>query len=119
MPMSQSVAYLGLGVMGFPMAGHLAAAGHKMTVFNRNKAKAESWVSKYGGRAAATPEEAGREVELLFLRVSADKDVRLVLTGEDGAINGLARGAVIIDNTTTSAVVAREMAEAAAVRGVH
>ncbi|MFT4936121.1 MAG: 3-hydroxyisobutyrate dehydrogenase [Pseudoalteromonas distincta] len=108
------LAFVGLGVMGFPMAGHLARAGHEVAVFNRSPAKALAWVETHPGRAAATIAEAARGAEVLILCVGKDDDVRQVV-GE--ALEALAPGAVILDHTTTSAVVAREMAERAAAAG--
>jgi 3-hydroxyisobutyrate dehydrogenase len=108
------LAFAGLGVMGFPMAGHLARAGHEVTVYNRSAEKAARWVETYGGRAAATVAEAAREAELFLLCVGADDDVRAVV-GE--ALTTLPANAVVVDHTTTSAVVAREMAEKAAAGG--
>jgi 3-hydroxyisobutyrate dehydrogenase len=108
------LAFAGLGVMGFPMAGHLARAGHEVTVYNRSPEKAARWVETYGGRAAATVAEAAREAEIFLLCVGADDDVRAVV-GE--ALPALPPGAVVIDHTTTSAVVARDMAALAAAGG--
>ncbi|MBU2136683.1 MAG: NAD(P)-dependent oxidoreductase [Alphaproteobacteria bacterium] len=108
------LAFVGLGVMGFPMAGHLARAGHEVAVFNRSPAKAFAWAEAHPGRAAATIAEAARGAEVLILCVGKDDDVRQVV-GE--ALEALAPGAVILDHTTTSAVVAREMAERAAAAG--
>jgi 3-hydroxyisobutyrate dehydrogenase len=108
-------AFIGLGVMGYPMAGHLARAGHSVAVFNRTPAKAERWAGEYGGKAAATIAEAVNGAELVALCVGNDDDVRQVV-GE--ALPVLAAGAIIVDHTTASAKVAREMAEAAAARGV-
>ena len=108
------VAFAGLGVMGFPMAGHLAKAGHEMAVFNRSGAKAEAWVVAHGGRAGATAAQAAAGAEVFILCVGNDDDVRQVV-GE--ALPALAAGAVVVDHTTTSAVVAREMAELAAKGG--
>jgi 3-hydroxyisobutyrate dehydrogenase len=108
------VAFAGLGVMGFPMAGHLAEAGHEMAVFNRSPEKAARWVATHGGRAASTVAEAAAGVEVLVLCVGNDDDVRQVV-GE--ALPAMAPGAVVVDHTTTSAVVAREMAELAAQSG--
>jgi 3-hydroxyisobutyrate dehydrogenase len=109
------VAFAGLGVMGFPMAGHLARAGHEVTVFNRNPEKAARWVETYGGRSAPTLAEAASGVDVFLLCVGADDDVRQVV-GE--ALPALARGAIVVDHTTASAQVAREMAQKAAARGV-
>ena len=99
------VAFLGLGVMGYPMAGHLAAAGHEVTVFNRTAAKAESWVAQHGGASAATPAEAAREAEFIFACVGEDDDVRQMTTGENGAFSSMQKEAIFIDNTTASADV--------------
>ncbi|NYZ11127.1 NAD(P)-dependent oxidoreductase [Azospirillum sp. RWY-5-1] len=110
------VAFLGLGVMGFPMAGHLASKGHDVTVYNRTAAKAKAWVEKHGGRAAATPEEAADGADAVFMCVGNDDDVRAV----GGAVlSGLKAGAVLVDHTTASAGVAREMDEAARAKGLH
>ncbi|HAJ03100.1 MAG TPA: oxidoreductase, partial [Brevundimonas sp.] len=109
------IAFSGLGVMGAPMAGHLIAAGHMVTGHNRSAAKAEAWAQKTGGTAAATAAEAARGVDLFILCVGNDDDVREVV---GAALPELAPGAVIVDHTTTSAKVAREMAERVAERGV-
>lgn len=117
---SCKVAFLGLGVMGGPMAGHLAAAGHQVTVYNRTAAKAQAWVAKHGGRAAATPRAAAEGAEFVFACVGNDADLRAVITGdEDGAFAGMARGAVLIDHTTASADIARELHGRAKARGLH
>jgi 2-hydroxy-3-oxopropionate reductase len=116
--MSKDIAFLGLGVMGFPMAGHLARAGHRVTVFNRTPAKAQSWVAQYGGKAAATPAEAARGAELVMMCVGNDNDVRSVVAGKDGALSGMKSGAILVDHTTASAKVAREMYAAAKHNGV-
>ncbi len=108
------VAFAGLGVMGFPMAGHLAGAGHEVAVYNRRPEKARRWVEAHGGRMGATIAEAASGAEILFLCVGNDDDVRQVVAD---AIDVLAPGAVVVDHTTTSAVVAREMAELAARSG--
>ena len=107
---SRRVAFLGLGVMGHPMAGHLARAGHQVTVYNRTVAKAEAWVKDYGGACAATPAEAVRGAEFVFCCVGNDDDLRSVVLGETGAFAGMAPGAVFVDHTTASAEVARELA---------
>src|SRR4051794_23938835 len=112
------VAFLGLGVMGFPMAGHLAAAGHEMTVYNRSPAKAEAWVEKHGGKTAPTPRAAATRAELVLACVGNDKDVRDVVAGPDGAFAGMAPGAILADHTTASAEVAREMAALGAAKGI-
>jgi 3-hydroxyisobutyrate dehydrogenase-like beta-hydroxyacid dehydrogenase len=103
------VAFIGLGVMGFPMAGHLAKAGHDVTVYNRSPAKAASWVEKHGGATAPTPAEAARDCDFVFACVGNDDDLRGVTTGKDGAFSTMCKGAVFIDNTTASAIVAREL----------
>jgi len=108
------VGFIGLGVMGGPMAGHLAAAGHEMSVFNRSHAKSEAWVAAHGGRAGASIAEAAADREVLAICVGADDDVRAVV---HEALEVLAPGAVIVDHTTTSAKVARELADLAARRG--
>ena len=108
------VAFIGLGVMGYPMAGHLKnRGGHEVTVYNRTREKAEKWVAQHGGRAAATPREAVTECEFAFSCVGNDDDLRQVTVGPDGAFAGTGPGAVFVDNTTASAEVARELAEAA------
>jgi len=103
------VAFLGLGVMGGPMAGHLHRAGHQMAVYNRTAAKARVWVEKHGGRAAPTPAEAAHGAEFVFACVGNDDDLRSVCLGEDGAFAGMAAGAVFVDHTTVSAKVTREL----------
>ena len=112
------VAFLGLGVMGFPMAGHLAAKGHAVTVYNRSEAKAEAWVGKHGGRAAPTPAEAARGAEFVMACVGNDDDLRAVCTGDGGAFAGMAAGAVFVDHTTVSAAVTRDLADRAAAAGL-
>ncbi len=108
-----TIAFLGLGVMGYPMAGHLKAAGHEVTVYNRSVAKAEQWVAEHGGgqsdAMAATPQDAAKGAEFVFACVGADDDVRQVTIGEDGAFQSMEKGAIFIDNTTASADVAREL----------
>ena len=116
--MTASVAFLGLGVMGFPMAGHLAAKGHDVTVYNRTGAKAESWLGQNRGRAAATPAEAAQGADFVFTCVGNDDDLRQVLLGPDGALAGIGEGAVLVDHTTTSAIVAREVDAAARQAGI-
>ena len=112
------VAWIGLGVMGFPMAGHIRTkGGHELTVYNRTRAKADEWVAKFGGRAAATPAEAARDAEFVFCCVGNDEDLRAVTIGQDGAFAGLGSGAIFIDNTTASADVARELFAAAREKG--
>ncbi|MGE0230724.1 MAG: NAD(P)-dependent oxidoreductase [Flavobacteriaceae bacterium] len=108
------VAFIGLGVMGYPMAGHLKTrGGHDVTVYNRTGAKAEAWAGEFGGRAASTPAAAAEGAEFVFACVGNDDDLRSVTTGRDGAFSAIARGALFIDNTTASADVARELDAAA------
>ena len=105
----QKVAFLGLGVMGLPMAGHLARAGHEVTVYNRSPAKAQAWSQEFGGKAAATPREAAAGAQIVFACVGNDDDLRSVVLGNDGAFAGMDRGAMFVDHTTASANVAREL----------
>ncbi|HEY8578911.1 MAG TPA: NAD(P)-dependent oxidoreductase [Beijerinckiaceae bacterium] len=112
------VAFLGLGVMGYPMAGHLARHGRRVVVYNRTAAKALKWVSEHGGRAAPSPAEAARGAQIVFACVGADDDLRQVTLGPDGAFAAMAPGAVFVDHTTASADVARELAAAAQARGL-
>jgi 3-hydroxyisobutyrate dehydrogenase len=107
------VAFLGLGVMGFPMAGHIAAAGHSVTVYNRTASKAEAWVAKHGGAMAATPALAATGADFVFACVGDDPDALAVALGEDGAFGAMREGAVYIDNSTVSADVARQLDAAA------
>ena len=109
------VSFLGLGVMGYPMAGHLAKAGHDVTVYNRTAAKAEKWVAEFGGKAAATPKEAAVGQEIVFACVGNDDDLRSITLNEDGAFAGMSEGALFVDHTTASAEVARELSRAAKV----
>ena len=110
------VAFIGLGVMGYPMAGHLKVkGGHEVTVYNRTFAKAEKWVAEFGGTAAKTPAEAAAGAEFVFTCVGNDDDLRSVTVADDGALAGMKAGAILIDNTTASAEVAREL-DAAATR---
>jgi 3-hydroxyisobutyrate dehydrogenase-like beta-hydroxyacid dehydrogenase len=111
-------AFLGLGVMGYPMAGHIAAAGHEVTVYNRTKSKAEAWVAQHGGSLAETPRQAVEGAELVFSCVGNDEDLRSVILGDNGALAGMAGGTVLIDNTTASADVAREISALAAEKGI-
>lgn len=106
---ARRVAFLGLGVMGFPMAGHLAAAGHAVTVYNRTFSKAEDWVREFGGKAARTPREAAQEAEIVFCCVGNDDDLRSVVLGDEGALAGMKAGTIFVDHTTASAEVAREL----------
>jgi len=114
---ARSVAFLGLGVMGYPMAGHLARAGHRVTVYNRSPARAEAWVAEYDGRRAPTPQAAVAEAELVFACVGNDDDVRAVTTAANGAFHGMRPDAVFVDHTTASADVARELSAVARKRG--
>ena len=111
------VAFIGLGVMGYPMAGHLRAKGHEVTVYNRNAAKAEAWVAQHGGTSAATPAEAARGQDIVFACVGNDDDLRSVTLGETGAFAGMEKGAIFVDHTTASADVARELDAAATAGG--
>jgi 3-hydroxyisobutyrate dehydrogenase-like beta-hydroxyacid dehydrogenase len=112
------VAFIGLGNMGFPMAGHLASAGHEVSVFNRSPDKAAGWAARHGGRAASSPADAAEGAEVVCTCVGNDDDVREVVTGPAGALTTLAPGAVLVDHTTTSAIVAREVATAAVAVGI-
>ena len=112
------LAFLGLGVMGFPMAGHLMAKGHEVTVYNRNPAKAEAWTDKHGGKSAATPALAAAGAEFVMACVGNDDDLRSVCLGPDGAFAGMAPGTVFVDHTTVSAEVTRELGAVAAGQGV-
>ncbi len=111
-------AFIGLGVMGYPMAGHLQKAGHDVTVYNRTAAKAEKWVSEYGGSSAPTPAEAAKGAEFVFSCVGNDDDLRSVMLGDGGMFAGMDKGAILIDNTTASADVARELYAAAKAQGI-
>ena len=111
-------AFIGLGVMGYPMAGHLVAAGHTVTVYNRTATRADAWVAEHGGTAAATPAAAAAGADFVFLCVGDDPDVRAVTTGADGVLETMGEGAVLVDHTTASAAVAREVHTAAAGKGV-
>jgi len=111
-------AFIGLGVMGYPMAGHLKAAGHEVTVYNRTTAKAEAWVAEHGGSHALTPREAAEGCDFVMTCVGNDDDLRSVVFGDDGALAALGSGAILVDHTTASAEVAREIAAAAAEKGV-
>jgi len=104
------IAFIGLGVMGYPMAGHLKKkGGHEVTVYNRTSAKAAQWVKDYGGRSAPTPREAARDGDFVMICVGNDDDVRAVAIGEAGALAGMKQGAILVDHTTASAVLAREL----------
>ncbi len=112
------VAFIGLGVMGFPMARHLAAKGHRVTVYNRTAAKAEAWAAAHGGASAPTPAAAARGARIVFACVGNDDDLRAVTTGPDGAFSGMGAGAIFVDHTTASADVARELHAVAKARGL-
>ncbi len=114
----RKVAFLGLGVMGYHMAGHLAKAGHEVTVYNRTASKAARWAGEFAGETAATPAEAAAGNEIVFACVGNDDDVRAVTVGAGGAFEGMGEGAVFVDHTTASASVAQELAAAAAARGL-
>jgi len=118
-PVARRVAFLGLGTMGYPMAGHLARAGHAVTVYNRTAAKADAWHNEYGGQTAATPAAAATQAEFVFACVGNDEDLRAVTVGEEGAFGDMAAGAIFIDHTTASVTVARELADVASGRGLH
>lgn len=107
------LAFLGMGVMGGPMAGHLKAAGHNVTVFNRTRAKAEAWADRHGGTFAQTPREAAEGADFVLACVGNDDDLRQVCLGPDGAFSGMKSGAIFVDHTTVSAAVTRELAQAA------
>ena len=112
-------AVLGLGVMGFPMAGHLKKSGHEVTVYNRTAAKAQKWVESHGGRVAATPAEAAKGADIVFSCVGNDDDLRSIALGEQGAFAGMAKGGIFVDHTTASANVARELGSVAKGNGIH
>ncbi|MGE4370642.1 MAG: NAD(P)-dependent oxidoreductase [Burkholderiaceae bacterium] len=113
-----NIAFLGLGVMGFPMAGHLAKAGHNVTVYNRTPAKAQAWVQEFGGKSAPTPKEAASGAAIVFCCVGNDDDLRSVVLGENGALAGMAKGSLFVDHTTASAEVARELYSTAKSKGI-
>ncbi len=116
-PADTSVAFLGLGVMGYPMAGHLAKAGYPTTVYNRTQIKSEKWAAEYGGRWAPSPAEAARGASLVFACVGNDDDLRAITLGEFGAFDAMAKDSVFIDHTTASATIARELFQAAETGG--
>jgi len=115
----RNVAFIGLGVMGFPMAGHLARAGHRVTVYNRSAAKSGAWVEEFGGQAKATPVEAVQGADVVFVCVGNDDDVRSVVLGPQGAFAGMRPGSVLVDHTTASAELARELHAAARAQGLQ
>jgi 3-hydroxyisobutyrate dehydrogenase-like beta-hydroxyacid dehydrogenase len=113
------VAFLGLGVMGYPMAGHLLKkGGHDVTVYNRSAAKAQQWAKEYGGKSAATPKEAAQGCDFVMMCVGNDNDVRSVVFGDSGALAGMKKGAILVDHTTASAIVAREIHAKAKAMGI-
>ena len=113
------VAFLGLGVMGYPMAGHLLKkGGHEVTVYNRTPAKAQQWSKEYGGKTAATPREAAKDCDFVLMCVGNDDDVRSVVYGDHGALAGMKKGAVLVDHTTASALLAKELFQEAKGRGI-
>jgi 3-hydroxyisobutyrate dehydrogenase len=115
--MTCNVAFIGLGVMGYPMAGYISKAGHNVTVFNRTKSKAEKWVGEYKGKMAETPAEAAKDAEYIFTCVGNDNDLREVTFGDNGVFKTIKKGSVYIDNTTASATIAREIHEYAKKNG--
>jgi 3-hydroxyisobutyrate dehydrogenase-like beta-hydroxyacid dehydrogenase len=116
--MSMKVAFIGLGVMGYPMAGHLATAGHQVTVYNRTTAKAQQWAEKYAGQVALTPAKAAEHADIVFMCVGNDDDLRSVVYGADGVIKGMQAGTILVDHTTTSAEVEREVSANAALKDI-
>ena len=120
---SRNVAFLGLGVMGYPMAGHLALAGHSVTVYNRTAAKSAAWCTEFASskssKSAATPREAAKDADIVFCCVGNDDDLRGLVLGADGALKGMKPGAVFVDHTTASASIARELSAAATAMGLH
>ncbi len=116
---SKTVAFLGLGVMGYPMAAHLKEAGHDVTVYNRTSAKAKQWVDEFGGKMAATPREAVQRASIVFACVGNDDDLRSIVLGDNGAFAGMVSGAIFVDHTTASAAVARELYATAKTKGMH
>jgi len=112
------VAFLGLGVMGYPMAGHLVKAGHEVTVYNRTTSKAEAWVAEHGGALGVTPAEAAKGAEIVFSCVGNDDDLRMVCTGSDGAFSAMSPGSLFVDHTTVSARVTRELAKESSAGGI-
>ena len=109
--MSCNVAFIGLGVMGYPMAGYISKGGHNVTVFNRTKSKAEKWIKEYKGKIAETPAEAVKDAEYIFTCVGNDNDLREVTFGDNGVFKTIKKGAIYIDNTTASATIARDIYE--------
>src|SRR5687768_6751693 len=117
--MSAKVAFIGLGVMGFPMAGHLKSKGYDVTVYNRTGVKAEEWAKKFGGKSAPTPAAAAQGQDFVMTMVGNDNDVEQVILGKDGALSGMKAGTVLVDHTTASADIARKVFAAAKEKGVH
>jgi 3-hydroxyisobutyrate dehydrogenase-like beta-hydroxyacid dehydrogenase len=115
---SHKVAFIGLGVMGYPMAGHLAAAGHEVTVYNRTAAKAQKWLEEHQGASASTPAAAAAGAEIVFMCVGNDDDLREVTLGDEGALRGIEKNAVLVDHTTVSAGIARELAQYASAKEI-
>ena len=116
---SQRLAFLGLGVMGHPMAGHLQRAGHQVTVYNRSPAKAQEWVAQYGGASAASPAAAAANADIVFACVGNDDDLRSIVLGELGAFAGMKKGSIFVDHTTASANIARELSQIASASGLQ
>jgi len=116
--MGNKVAFIGLGVMGYPMAGHLAAAGHEVSVYNRTRAKADSWQKEHGGTACDTPRDAASNADIVMICVGNDDDLRSVVYGDDGVLAGMSAGNVLVDHTTASANVARELYKACAEKSI-
>ena len=115
--MMKKVSFIGLGVMGFPMAGHLQNSGHQVTVYNRTASKAQQWVERYGGNMASTPADAAKDSDMVFVCVGNDDDLRQVTLGPDGAFLAMKKNAIVVDHTTASAAIARELAEKAHASG--
>ena len=116
---AQRVAFLGLGVMGYPMAGHLAGAGHTVTVYNRPVSKAQAWTRQYGGKSAVTVREAVKDSDIVFACVGNDADLQSITLGEQGAFSGMRAGAIFVDHTTASAQLARHLYKTAQAAGLH
>ena len=115
--MTSKVAFIGLGVMGYPMAGYISKAGHNVTVFNRTKSKAEKWIGEYKGNMADTPSEAAKDADFIFTCVGNDDDLRQVSLGDNGLFHNAKKGCVYIDNSTVSAEISRELYKAAKDKG--
>lgn len=114
-----NIAFIGLGVMGYPMAGHLAKAGHSVTVYNRSSVKAKKWVEEFSGDMTETPAQAAKNADIVYVCVGNDDDVRSVIYGENGALSGLKQDTILVDHTTTSALLAEELYSACQNNGVH